>query len=60
MGLAQVLDSETVIQLICEQLDIDYNEIKDKLPKNEAEDAYNAKEVLNSEQTTETSSTVTT
>ena len=49
MGLAQVLDSETVIQLICEQLDIDYNEIKDKLPKNEAEDAYNAKEVLNSE-----------
>lgn len=58
MGLTQVLDNETVIQLICEQLDIDYNEIKDKLPKNEAEDAYNAKEVLNSEQTSETSSTV--
>ena len=60
MGLTQVLDNETVIQLICEQLDIDYNEIKDKLPKNEAEDAYNAKEVLNSEQTTETSPTVNT
>ena len=60
MGLAQVLDSETVIQLICEQLDIDYNEIKDKLPKNEVDDAYKAKEVLNGEQTTETSPTITT
>ena len=58
MGLAQVLDSETVIQLICEQLDIDYNEIKDKLPKNEVDDAYKAKEVLNGEQTTETSPTI--
>ena len=58
MGLAQVLDSETVVQLICEQLDIDYNEIKNKLPKNEVDDAYKAKEVLNGEQTTETSPTI--
>lgn len=59
MGLAQVLDSETVVQLICEQLDIDYNEIKDKLPKQEAQESYQAMEVLNNEQTTETGSTVT-
>ena len=58
MGLAQVLDSETVIQLICEQLDIDYNDIKDKLPKQEAQESYQAMEVLNGEQTTETGSTV--
>ena len=58
MGLAQVLPQETVIQLICEQLDIDYNEIKDKLPKQEAQESYQAMEVLNNEQTTETGSTV--
>ena len=59
MGLAQVLPQENVIQLICEQLDIDYNEIKDKLPTNEANESYQAMEVLNNEQTTETGSTVT-
>ena len=59
MGLASVLDSETVIQLICDELDIDYNEIKDKLPTNEAQESYQAMEVLNNEQTTETGSTVT-
>lgn len=46
MSLAQVLDNETVVKLICEQLDIDYNEIKDKLPTNEADDAYSAMEAL--------------
>lgn len=35
LGLKGVLDDETVITLICEQLDIDYNEIKNKLPINE-------------------------
>ena len=59
MGLASVLDSETVVQLICEQLDIDYNEIKDKLPINQKQESYQAMEVLNNEQTTETGSTVT-
>ena len=58
MGLAQVLDGETVVQLICEQLDIDYNEIKDKLPKQEPNDPYEAMGVLNNEQQTETSPTV--
>ena len=59
MGLAQVLPQENVIQLICDELDIDYNEIKDKLPTNEAQESYQAMEVLNNEQTTETGSTVT-
>lgn len=38
LSLAAQLDNDTIVQLICEQLDIDYNEIKDKLPDpNEAE-----------------------
>lgn len=60
MGLAQVLPQENVIQLICEQLDIDYNEIKDKLPKQEAQESYQAMEGLNGEQEAETGSEVTT
>jgi SPP1 family phage portal protein len=32
LGLQGVLDDETIIQLICDILDIDYEEIKDKLP----------------------------
>lgn len=40
LGLATHLDNETVMQLICDELDIDYNEIKGKLPDpNEAENA---------------------
>lgn len=48
LGLAQVLDQETVVQLICEQLDIDYNEIKDKLPQqtNPMDESYGAMEDL--------------
>ena len=42
LSLATQLDAETLIQLICEQLDIDYDDIKDKLPDpNEAETAVN-------------------
>ena len=32
LSLRDFIDDETVLQLICEQLDIDYNDIKDKLP----------------------------
>ena len=32
LGLATYLDNETLMQLVCEQLDIDYEEIKSKLP----------------------------
>lgn len=35
LNLANHLDDETLMQLICEQLDIDYNDIKDKLPQQE-------------------------
>lgn len=36
LNLANVFDQETIIQAICEIFDIDYEEIKDKLPENEA------------------------
>ena len=50
LNLAAQLDNETVMQLICEQLDIDYEEIKDKLPDpNEAMNAVTeAQGALNS------------
>lgn len=50
LNLATQLDNETLMQLICEQLDIDYNKIKDKLPTDE--DAYtaNAQQALNNVQ----------
>ena len=39
-NIAALIDNETAMQLICEQLDIDYNEIKGKLPKPEETDPY--------------------
>ena len=40
LSLAAQLDNETLMQMICEQLDIDYEEVKDKLPNpNEADEA---------------------
>lgn len=33
LNLQTVLDDETRLQLICEQLDIEFNDIKDKVPK---------------------------
>ena len=38
LNLAAHLDNETMMQLICEQLDVDYNEIKDKLPEQDEGD----------------------
>jgi len=35
LGLSDRLDDETLMQLICEQLDIDYEEIKGRLPDTE-------------------------
>lgn len=35
LNLASTLDNETIVQNICEILDIDYEEIKDKLPSDE-------------------------
>lgn len=58
LALKGILDDKTVIQTICEQLDIDYNSIKDKLPINQVQDTYSAMGVLNGEQTTETGGTI--
>ena len=51
LNLATQLDNETVMQLVCEQLDIDYNDIKDKLPKPEVNDPYAVQGVLDSVET---------
>ena len=59
LGLKGVLDDKTVIQMICEQLDIDYNDIKDKLPMNQVQDVYGALGVLNNESKTEAGSEIT-
>ncbi|WP_161908154.1 phage portal protein [Emergencia sp. 1XD21-10] len=39
LDLASYIDNKTMMELICEQLDIDYDEIKDKLPN--PDDAVN-------------------
>lgn len=63
LSLASQLDNETLMQLICEQLDIDYEEIKSKIPDpDEAENALNGTQnalngVVIDEQTAEGSST---
>lgn len=46
LGLATQLDQETLMQKICEQLDIDYNDIKDKLPDPNADDPYAVQKTL--------------
>ena len=51
LNLATHLDNETMMQLICEQLDVDYNDIKDKLPDPEADDLYAAQSALDAIQT---------
>lgn len=47
MSLANTLDDETVMQLICDELEIDYEEIKGKLPKDEEADVLEAENILN-------------
>lgn len=46
LSLAAQLDNETLMQLICEQLDIDFEEIKGKLP-DPNEDEYAVKDAQN-------------
>ena len=64
LSLQTILDDETFIQLICDELDIDYEEIKDKLPKDEETGAVNAQGILDGvvtgEQGTEGNPTITT
>lgn len=53
LNLASYLDEETLMQNICDILDIDYNEIKDKLPKREEIDPLAAQSALDGIQTEE-------
>lgn len=71
LGLANVLDDETIIRAICEILDLDYEEIKDRLPDDETQKTEQAEHLLNNvvpddegggegEQSTESGTEVTT
>ena len=54
LNLATHLDNETLMQLICEQLDIDYNDIKDKLPQeDEGTNPLQARTAIDAVQTEE-------
>ena len=46
LNVASILNDETIIKAICDWLDIDYEEIKDKLPKSEEENTEEAQKVL--------------
>ena len=46
LNLVGTLDDETIIQKICEILDIDYEEIKDKLPKLEKDDTEDTLDLI--------------
>lgn len=54
LNLATTLDSETIVQNICDVLDIDYNLIKDKLPNDEQADLTQAKSALDAVVTDDT------
>lgn len=47
LGLVQVFGDELIIQQICDVLDIDYEEIKDQLPKDEAREIEEVQDGLN-------------
>lgn len=47
LGLVQVFGDELIIQQICDVLDVDYEEIKDKLPKDEAKEIEKVQDTLN-------------
>lgn len=60
LGLAAVLGDETVVRLICDILDIDYEEIRSKLPEKDDYLQMALNEVETDEQTAETSNPITT
>lgn len=47
LGLLQTLGDETIIQKICDVLDLDYEEIKDKLPKDDMQEVQQVQDTLN-------------
>lgn len=50
LNLASYFDSETLMQQICDVLDLDYNELKDKLPNPEEDDVLDAQTALDAAQ----------
>ncbi len=50
LNIATHLDNETLMELIFEQLDLNYDDYKDKLPKPEENDPYAAQSALNAVQ----------
>ena len=46
LGLHGVLDDDTVVQNVCEILELDYESIKDKLPKGDEDDLQTAQDTL--------------
>lgn len=46
LNLASTLDNETIVQNVCDVLDIDYETIKDKIPTDDEDDAGNALRML--------------
>ena len=49
LNIAQTFPKETILQMICEQLDINYEDIKDKFPKSETELNEEAQKILDGE-----------
>jgi SPP1 family phage portal protein len=47
LKVSNILDDETIVKAICEILDIDYEEIKDKIPKNEEAETEQVQQTLN-------------
>ena len=46
LGLQGVLDDETIVQNICDILELDYESIKDKLPSDDEKDIQDAQDTL--------------
>lgn len=46
LNVAAMFDDETIVKAICDWLDIDYEEIKDKLPKDEEQSVVQAQNAL--------------
>ena len=46
LSLANTLDEETIVKMVCEQLDIDYEDIKARLPAEPDAEAEAAQKLL--------------
>lgn len=48
LNIREIIGDEEAVKLICEQLDIDYDDIKGNLPKPEDDELYQAKQAIES------------